>query len=167
MCGSTWRLAQVRPNSLHIAERNLLRQGFGIFCPTREETRRRGGRFITAQAPLFPGYLFVSVSPVASPLRAINSTFGVVRVVGFGRESAAEVPAALVAELMARCDTQGRLKAASSLQPGDAVKVMSGPFSQFVATVDSIDSQRRVWLLLELLGRPTRVAVSTDDLRLA
>src|SRR3954471_8443199 len=79
--GAAWYLAQVRPNSFQIAERNLARQSFPVFCPTQEETRRRAGRFVLVTQPLFPGYLFVSFNPASAAWRAINSTYGVSRLV--------------------------------------------------------------------------------------
>lgn len=160
-----WFLAQVRPNSFQIAERNLVRQGFRVFCPTQDETKRRAGRFVTRPAPLFPGYLFVQFAPASAPWRAINSTYGVSRLVSFAGATPAPVPKELVAGLLARCDEEGRLAPPKSLAAGDRVEVLSGPFAQFVATVESLAPQRRVWVLLEVLGGKTRVALDADDLR--
>ena len=50
-----WFLAQMKPNSHDIANRNLTRQGFETFLPLQEETRRTRGRFVTRRRPLFPG----------------------------------------------------------------------------------------------------------------
>ena len=58
--GTTWFLAQLKPNSHRIAERNLARQGVRTFLPLQEETKRARGRFTTQMRPLFPGYLFVA-----------------------------------------------------------------------------------------------------------
>ena len=160
-----WFLAQVRPNSFHIAQRNLERQGFTVFCPLQDETRRRAGRFVTVPAPLFPGYLFVRFDPASAPWRAINSTYGVSRLVSFGQATPAPAPQQLVDGLLARCNDEGKLLPPDSLAPGDAVQVMSGPFAQFVATVESLAPQKRVWLLLDLMGRTTRIAVAAGDLR--
>lgn len=161
----TWRLAQLRPNCLAIAERNLTRQGFRIFCPTEEITRRRGGRFVTVTAPLFPGYLFVCEDEGAAPLRAINSTYGVSRLVTFSEQFPAEVPKAIIAGLMSRCDESGMLKPVESLTPGEDVRIVSGPFADFVGTVENLGPQERVWVLLELLGGPTRVALKSSNVQ--
>ena len=40
--------------------------------------------------------------------------------------------------------------------------LLSGPFAQFVATVESLAPQQRVWVLLDLLGSRTRVSVEVD-----
>ena len=164
---TAWYLAQVRPNSFQMAERNLIRQDFPVFCPTQEQTRRRGGRFVSVMQPLFPGYLFVSFNPASAAWRAINSTYGVSKLVHFGDGIPACVPHDLVAGLMARCDRTGRLLPPQVLQAGDRVQMLSGPLAQFVATVESLTPQRRVWVLLDLLGGRTRVSVEVAQLRLA
>ena len=41
--GSSWFLAQLKPNCAHIADRNLKRQGFRTFLPTEDVNRRSNG----------------------------------------------------------------------------------------------------------------------------
>ncbi len=162
--GKTWFLAQVKPNCAHIAERNLDRQGFRIFLPREQETRRRKGRFVTAERPLFPGYVFVAFDAAQGYWRKVNSTYGVSRLVRFGPHPA-PVPEALVSQLRARCDDEGRLAPAPRLAPGDAVTLATGPFAGFVAEVDKLAPDRRVWVLMEIMGGQKRVKVAADELR--
>jgi transcriptional antiterminator RfaH len=49
--GTTWFLAQLKPNCAKIADKNLARQGFKTFLPLEEETRQRNGKFISAMRP--------------------------------------------------------------------------------------------------------------------
>jgi transcriptional antiterminator RfaH len=163
--GTGWYLAQVRPNSFEIAERNLVRQGFRVFCPKQEVTRRRAGRFVRVMQPLFPGYLFVPFDPTAAAWRVINSTYGVSRLVHFGDHVPARVPQDLIIALMARCDANGCFLPPEVLKAGDRVRVLSGPFAQFVATVESLTPQRRVWVLLDLMGNQTRASIDVAELQ--
>lgn len=153
-----WFLAQIKPNSHKIAERNLARQGFQTFLPMQEETRRISGRFTTLMRPLFPGYLFVALDILQGSWRKVNSTYGITRLVGLANEPT-PVPCQLVSQLMLRCDHAGKLLPPSLLKTGDAVTVTKGPFTNFVATIESVTPDRRVWLLMELMGAQTRVAV--------
>ena len=162
--GTTWFLAQLKPNCGHIAERNLKLQGFGTFQPTEERTKRVQGKFETTPRPLFPGYIFVAFNPGAGHWRAINSTSGITRLVSFGKEPA-PVPLDIVSQLMLRCDTTGRLLPPKLLKPGDQVRLATGPFSDFVGVIESLAPERRVWVLMEFMGRRTRVAVDADQLR--
>ncbi|MEJ2022108.1 MAG: mitochondrial 54S ribosomal protein L40, partial [Maritimibacter sp.] len=68
--------------------------------------------------------------------------------------------------LMARCDDAGKLRPMSELQSGDEVELLTGPFADFIATVDSIDANRRVWVLMEMMGQTTRLSLDPDQLRL-
>ncbi|MCB1336340.1 MAG: transcriptional activator RfaH [Maritimibacter sp.] len=161
---ASWFLAQVKPNSVNIAKRNLERQGFATFLPTAEETRKRGSRFVTAERPLFPGYIFVAFDVAEGLWRAVNSTAGITRLVSFGREPA-PVPRDLVDQLMRRCEASGRLIPAEALREGDRVRVTKGPFADFVAEIETIAPDRRVWVLIEIMGGQTRMAVGADQLR--
>jgi len=162
--GSSWFLAQIKPNSHNIAERNLSRQGFRIFLPMQEETKRAQGKFTTQMRPLFPGYLFVALDLLRGGWRAVNSTYGITRIVSLGKEPT-PVPLDLVSQLMLRCDREGKLLPPKLLKPGDEVTLTKGPFTNFVATIESIAPDKRIWVLMELMGAQTRVAVSADHLR--
>ncbi len=163
--GANWFLAQIKPNSHRIAERNLAQQGFTTFIPMHEETRRTRGKFVTQTRPLFPGYLFVALNKLQGGWRAVNSTYGISRLVSIGHDPT-PVPAALVTQLQLRCSTAPEDDPAQSFGAGDQVMVTKGPFSSFLATVESMSPERRVWLLMELMGNQTRVAVDPSDLRL-
>lgn len=162
--GTTWFLAQLKPNSHRIAERNLTRQGFPAFLPMEEETKRARGKFVTQMRPLFPGYIFVALDILRGDWRAVNSTYGITRLVSFGKEPSV-VPLDLVSQLMLRCDATGKLLPPKLLKPGDQVTLTKGPFANFVAEVESIAPDRRVWILMDIMGGQTRVAVGADQLR--
>lgn len=162
--GSSWFLAQLKPNCANIADKNLKRQGFKTFLPLEEETRQRNGRFVTTMRPLFPGYIFVAFDVSRGFWRTVNSTYGITRLVSFGKEPAA-VPLDLVSQLMLRCDAQGKLLPPQLLKPGDQVTMTKGPFTNFVAEVEKITPDQRVWVLMEIMGAQTRVAIGADQIR--
>tara|TARA_R110002012_G_scaffold23876_8_gene80548 strand:+ start:81 stop:593 length:513 start_codon:yes stop_codon:yes gene_type:complete len=162
--GTSWFLAQLKPNCANIADKNLKRQGFQTFLPIEEETRQQSGKFITAVRPLFPGYIFVAFDVAHGFWRTVNSTYGITRLVSFGKEPTA-VPLDLVSQLMLRCDAKGKLLPPKLLKPGDQVTLTKGPFANFVAEVEKIAPDRRAWVLMELMGGQTRVVVGADQLR--
>jgi len=108
--------------------------------------------------------LFVAFNPVKGGWRAINSTYGVSRLVSFG-EKPQPVPLDLISQLMLRCDAGGNLLPPRILNPGDPVRLTSGPFAEFAATVEKISPDQRVWVLLDLMGRTARVAVQAETLQ--
>ncbi len=159
-----WFLAQLKPNCAAVAVRNLGRQGFRTFLPMEEVTSIRNNRFISVTRPLFPGYVFVEFGATQGHWRSINSTEGVTRLVSFGGKPAA-IPYELISQLKLRCDEKNRLIPERQPVPGEKVTVIRGPFAQFVAQVESITADQRVWVLIDLLGKQTRMAVGAEQLR--
>lgn len=155
-----WHLVLCRPNQHHIAERTLSRLGCEVFLPRQQARRRWRGRVLQELRPVFPGYLFVGVDPASSLWQPIRTAQGVSRIVGFSERGPATVPPEVVAGLMARCDGDGILSPVEEdFAVGDHIRVVGGPFADFVARIDRIDPKQRLHVLLELLGRPTRVVL--------
>lgn len=160
-----WYLAQLKPGGLVRATTNLSRQGIASFMPQRLVTRRRAGRLVETERPLFPGYLFVRVAPDAQTWRAINATLGVARLVGFGAAGPAEVPAPLIAGLLARTGPGGRLEAAEAeFRVGERVRIVAGPFADMLARIEAIPERDRIFTLLEMMGREVRTQVAPGHL---
>lgn len=161
---TAWFLAQLKPNCARIADNHLTRQGFETFLPLEEETRPRRGKFVTAERPLFPGYIFVALDVARGLWSKVNSTRGVTRIVSFGT-APEPVPADLVSQLMRRCDGSGKLRATETVTQGDKVTMTTGPFAGFVAEVERIERDRRIWVLMEIMGGQKRVSVAPRQLR--
>ena len=132
--------------------------------PQEEVGKRRSGKFVTVRQPLFPGYLFVAFDKALGHWRKVNSTFGITRLVSFGNEPA-QVPLDLISQLMLRCDQSGKLLPPKLIKAGDQVTVTQGPFADFVGEVETIAPDRRVWVLMEIMGGKKRVALQSEQLR--
>ena len=161
-----WYLIQFKPNSYRLAERNLHRQRFETFLPMQKITRRKASRFVSDLKPLFPGYMFVSVNSDLAPWRTINSTIGVSRLVSLEGKPK-PLPLQLISGLMLRCDPSGALLPPKSLNEGDSVEMLTGPFANFIATVDTIDPEQRIWILMDFMGQKTLMQVTADQLQIA
>lgn len=162
-----WYLAQLKPSGLISAERNLARQGFASFCPLQRMVKTEKKLAKLVDKPLFPGYLFINFDPATSPWRKINSTYGVAKLVTFGLQAPMPVPMGLVSGLKSRCDEFGHLLPPRNLKKGEKVRVLSGPFSDFITTIDQVSDDQRIWVLLDLMGRQTRVAMEAEMLEKA
>ena len=164
-----WYLVQCKPNAAQIAVRNLENQSFGTFLPLQEITKRKGKIFQRQISPLFPGYIFVQIDPGQGPWRQVNSTRGVNRLVRFGAEPSV-VPNKIVEALMARCDRQSILRQTSAIQfshlhSSDQAQVTQGPFSGFIATINDIEPNNRINILIEIMGQTTKVEINADALQ--
>ena len=160
----SWYIVQFKPNSHKIAVRNLQRQGFETFLPMHEVTRRTAAKFETVIRPLFAGYMFVACDPEKAPWIQINSTYGVSRVLSFA-EGPKPMPEALIAGLRARCDSVGKVVPLENFEAGQSVEMHSGLFANFIATVEQMASDARVWVLLDFMGKATRVQVDRQQIQ--
>jgi transcriptional antiterminator RfaH len=163
MSNSNWYLLQFKPNSQKIAERNLNQQSFKTFLPTQEVTKRKNSRFIKSECPLFPGYMFVAFDEPSSPWYKINRTYGVSRIVNFSGKPAS-VPAELMSELFLLCDAGGKILPKKKFNVGEQVKIMSGPFSNYIASIEKLSSDQRVWILMQLLGQKSKLQININEL---
>lgn len=159
-----WHFIQFKRNSHLIAERNLNQQGFKTFLPLQDFTSKRGSKFLTSIKPLFPGYMFVTITEDGLPWHKINSTVGVSRLICQDGVPI-RIPAEVVYGLLSRCDSNGKLLPPTAVKRGDSVEIQSGALTNFIATVEAIDSHRRIWVLIEIMGHITKVQVSKEQIR--
>ena len=161
-----WYLVQLKPNGHRLAKANLERQGFKTFLPLQNVTKRSAHKFVDRNVPLFPGYMFVKLDIAQNDWRKVNSTLGVARIVSLGGTPTA-VPSTIVNEFISRCDDDGILRPTLGLEVGQDVQVLRGPFANFVAKVEEISPDQRVWILIDLLGQSSRTSVAKDAIALA
>ena len=159
-----WFVLQFKPNSYNQAEKNLNRQGFETFLPFHTSTSRRVCRFVPTAKPLFPGYMFVRFDRTETDWRKINNTYGVTRLVTFN-SVLKSIPTTFVYNLMKRYDLSGNLLPVKKLKEGDQVKISRGPFANFIATVETYETELRIWVLMDIMGRNTKIKISPDALQ--
>lgn len=158
-----WYLVQLKPNGFDRAVVNLERQNIHSFMAHRKVLRRVGQRQTQKKQPLFPGYLFIHINPSTTQWRSINSTYGVSRIVSFGSEKPPALPDQLISGIKLRCDEEDCLLPPVDLKIGEQVKIISGPFADFVATIETMPSQTRLGLLFEFLGQKTPVQIGHEN----
>ena len=146
-----WFIAQIKPNSYHIATQNLERQGFETFLPKMEITQRKENKFVVKNVYVFPGYMFVCFDPHTISWTKINSTYGVLKILTFGNKPA-EISSDLILELKNRYEINSKPTQKKKLQKGDSIKFYTGPFTDLLAKVESADEKNRIWILLEGMG---------------
>jgi len=161
-----WFILQFKSNSHHQAAKNLNRQGFETFLPLHNTTSRKLSRFINTSKPLFPGYMFIRFDRAESEWHKINSTYGVSRLITFN-SILKSIPTAFVDHLMKRYDLSGKLIPIQKLKKGDQVMVLKGPFADFIATVEEYESEKRIWVLMDLMGRKTKIQTPLSALKLS
>lgn len=161
-----WFIVQIKPNAYNRAEKNLNRLGFKTFSPMHNITIRKDSQFKNVTKPLFSGYMFISFDRNSSKWGKINSTYGVSRLITFN-SALKSVPVSFINGLMNRCDISGKLCPKKKIKQGDQVKFANGPFANIIATVEKIEADQRIWILMDLMGRRTKIETTSNNLQLS
>lgn len=153
-----WYLLQCKPREAFRALEHLGNQGYEAFLPTlRREVMRRGKPAVAVE-PLFPHYLFVSLSEVADNWGPLRSTRGVARLVTFGGQPL-PVADAIVAGLQAREAKHGMDAAEPLFRPGQALAITEGALAGLEAVFAASDGAERVVVLLTLMQQQVSVSL--------
>jgi len=164
---ANWFAVVTKPRQEQIALENLQRQGYECFLPMAENPyQRRSKKQQKIIEPLFPRYLFLKAIAQHQNLAPVRSTQGVISMVRFGIELAV-IPEQVINAIRQRMapDT-GLIKIEPlKIETGDKVRVFDGPLAGLNGIVQEKSSENRTMILMELLGRTTKVEVNTLDLQ--
>jgi transcription elongation factor/antiterminator RfaH len=158
-----WFLVHTQPKSERKADWHLGAQGFRTYLPQIQKTIRHARQLRTVQAPLFPGYLFIVLDLGCDRWSPVRSTVGVSRLFTHQDGRPIPVPVGIVEALIERSD--GNLtRLDSGLIKGQHVRILSGPFVDFVGTLERLDDAGRVQVLLEMMGTVVPVTLQRSAL---
>ena len=152
-----WYAVQTRPNREFLANSALAAiEGVETFLPTLHvqpvNPRSRKER------PFFPGYLFVCADLCALGQKCIQYKPGVTRLVGLDDEPT-PIPVPIIAEIRDRVQAAQALDplglgGGATLQPGDKVRILSGPLAGYEGMFDTrLGGQTRARILVDFMGR--------------
>jgi transcriptional antiterminator NusG len=129
---------------------------FEIIVPTRNIVTVKHGKKEEQKEKIFPGYILVKMVLDDTSWLAVRTTQGVTAFVGAGNKptpiSDKEVDTILKFMQM----EAPKYKASFSV--GEAVKIVDGPFADFLGTIDTIDEEKgKIKVLVSIFGRETPV----------
>ena len=131
---------------------------FGIEIPTEVVTEiKEGGRRVETERKVFPGYVLVRMELDDRCWAAVRNTPGVTGFMGSQGN-----PAPLTREefnkIMKRTSPEAPKKTSTSLEVGQAIKVVSGPLAEFDGIVSEVSPDAgKVKVLVSIFGRETPV----------
>lgn len=158
-----WYVAATQPGREEVAELNLRMQGFDVWVPRQARVVSHARRRYEKRVAFFPGYAFLSIDPDRDRWRSVNGTFGVRSLImQDGRP--VPCPAGLVEQLQALTDENGLFNGAAGVGPGDAVRVVAGPFAELVGTLTRLDGAGRARILLQIMRTEIAVTLKVADL---
>lgn len=129
---------------------------FQVVVPTEEEVELKDGQRRTIERRVFPGYILVEMILDEDSWYVVRNTPGVTGFVGSGNK-----PTPLrqdeVDKIIKRMDAEVP-KIKVNFKVGQKVRIVEGPFEDFMGTVDEIDLERaRVRVLVNFFGRETPI----------
>jgi transcriptional antiterminator NusG len=129
---------------------------FQVVIPTEEEIEIKEGQRRTVAKKVFPGYILVELVMSDESWNVVRNTPGVTGFVGAGTKpvplSEKEIDA-IFNKMRAEAPT---IKVGFSR--GESVRVIDGPFIDFIGTVDEIHPEKgKVRVLVSFFGRETPV----------
>ena len=159
--GHHWYAVQTKPKKERTVERRLKDIDLEVFLPWVRMRRRIGSRFQWVLDPLFPGYLFCRLDLFAAG-KAARYAPGVKDFVRSGN-SITEVEEKVIGGLRERCPDGVAEYKPRPYRAGEAVLIREGPLSSLEAVFErEMKGTERVAVLLELLGRQTRLILNQE-----
>lgn len=156
-----WFVVQIKPNSHDLAVRNLERQGFETFLPKMKTTIKKENKFIDKEVLLFLGYAFVGIDRHNANWSKINSTYGVLKLLGSNKKPS-EVPVNLITTLKNRYGNNVN-PINKNLKRGDTIKFYNGPFADLVTKIENVDAHKRIYVLLEVMGGYRKLEINLKE----
>ncbi len=129
---------------------------FDVVIPTEEEIEVKDGKRRTVERHVFPGYILVQMLMDEDSWYVVRNTPGVTGFVGMGNEPTPLRPEE-VQQIIRRMEAEApRVKV--TYKAGQRVRIIDGPFNDFIGTVDEIDMERaKVRVMVSFFGRETPV----------
>ena len=148
---------KVQKNLLYRTESMAMQDKiFQVVVPTEEEVELKDGNRRTIERRVFPGYILVEMLLDEDSWYVVRNTPGVTGFVGSGNK-----PTPLrqeeVDKILKRMEAEAP-KIKVNFKVGQKVRIVEGPFEDFMGTVDDIDTDRaRVRVLVNFFGRETPI----------
>ncbi len=137
---------------------NLLDKVLSVLIPTQEKIQIKRGQRKTVSEKIFPGYMLVQMELTDDSWLAVRTTQGVTGFVGVGNKPT-PLPRHEV-DAIKKYMSQGVPQYKADYVEGEAVKIVDGPFTDFLASVNAIDEEKgKVEVLVNIFGRETPVSL--------
>lgn len=127
-----------------------------ILVPMQDKIEIKGGKRVEVKEKIFPGYILVKMALDDNSWLAVRTTPGVTSFVGIGNKptpiSDSEV------QTIVRFTQTAAPVYKQVFMADDTVKIVDGPFAEFIGKVDSVDEEKgKVRVLVSIFGRETPV----------
>ena len=159
-----WYAVHVRSrHEIKVVER-LTQAGKEVFLPTVERQRKWKDRKKTVEFPLFPGYLFVSITRNIDDRLSILKTKGVVRFLGTIPGEPETVPEEQIISLKRLVESKEELDPYPYLKEGQRVRVRSGPLTGVEGIFEQKKERHMLVLSVDILRQGVSVKIDASEI---
>lgn len=139
-----------------VATMNLSGKIYEVVVPTRNIVVVRHGKKEETKEKIFPGYMLVRMILDDESWLAVRTTQGITAFVGTGNKPT-PISDKEVEAIMKFMKLEAP-KFKTKFTTGEAVKIIDGPFADFLGTIESIDEAKgKIKVLVSIFGRETPV----------
>jgi len=148
---------KVKTNLEHrIQSMDVAHKIFRVVVPTEEEVEIKNGQRRTVQKKIFPGYVLVEQLLDDESWFVVRNTPGVTSFVGHGNNPTPLPDSEVQAILKQMREEKPQVRI--TYNKGDRVKIIDGPFAEFLGSVDTVDDEKtKLRVLVSMFGRETPV----------
>ena len=129
---------------------------FEVIVPTEDQLEIKDGQRRIVKRRIFPGYILVKMIMNEKSWYVVRNTPGVTGFVGIGNKPT-PLSQEEVDKIMKRIHAEAP-QVQVSFRPGEKVRIIEGPFADFIGVVDEIYPDKgKVRILVSFFGRETPV----------
>lgn len=129
---------------------------YQVVVPTVEEIEIKDGERRNVERCLYPGYILVQMIQTDDSWYVVRNTPGVTGFVGMGNKPV-PLRREQVKSILHRMEAETP-QIRATFQPGQKVRIIEGPFADFIGVVEDIDEERaQLHVLVSFFGRETPV----------
>lgn len=150
---------------MKINSRDLQENIFRVIVPEQKEIEYKNGVKKEKIKKMFPGYVLVEMVMSDEAWYIVRNTQGVTGFIGSSGKGAKPIPL-LPQEVDRILNSMGmsRVDVSRDLKEGAKVKIISGPFKDMMAKIDSVDlKEQKLTVLVDLFGQETSVEVDMQE----
>ncbi len=151
-------------------ERKVKSMGLGnvinrILVPMEDEVDIKDGKKHVVKRKIFPGYVLVEMEVNDRSWYVVRNTPGVTGFVGSATKPIPLNPEEVKRILKSQGIDESEPKVHISVEVGEQVRITSGPFENFIATITEINDEKGTLKgLIDMFGRETSVEVDYSQI---
>lgn len=135
-----------------------------VLVPTEKVYKIRNGKKVISERNILPGYILIEALPAGLTGEVIQTIANVPNVIHFlGKETPIPMRSAEANRLLGKVD-ESQDAGEALIEPfivGETVKIVDGPFSEFVGDVQEINEEKKkLKVIVKIFGRGTEVELN-------